>query len=305
MDINLSKGDEPFFERHCHIQLPDAGLTDEQVLQYIARRFTYRSLESWQVAWQNGELHRAGEELIFSPPPYSEPDVDWHCSVLYEDEDLLAIDKSGNLPCHPSGRYFNHTLWALLKHKGLETPYFINRLDRETSGIVLVAKNPQSCQHLQRQFERRSVEKHYLALVEGVLDAPIRAVGLLAPDPQSLIKKKQRFTPSPDGNIVTTFTPLRTAPPVTLLDVHPTSGKLHQIRATLLAHNLPLVGDKLYGVDETLYLRFIKQSLTPTDYTTLRMPRQALHAHTLTLQHHQETLHLIAPLPDDMSALIP
>ncbi|MGN1360191.1 MAG: RluA family pseudouridine synthase [Kiritimatiellia bacterium] len=304
MDLSLAKGEEPCFERICRISLPPGSLSDTALLELVSARFTYRSLDEWAQALAEKQLERCGDALLFHPPLLPEPEVDWDCRMLHEDEEVLVIDKSGNLPCHPAGRFFNHTLWALLKHKGLEAPQFVNRLDRETSGIVLVAKTAQACKELRREFAAQRVEKHYQAAVEGTLHSAQTARGTLA-QAHTPIRKKQEFRFDSNGSVITEFTPLahRNMPELTLLDIHPIGGKLHQIRATLLACGFPLVGDKLYGVDETIYLRFAKGQLTPTDTLRLRIKRQALHAATLTLRRHSETCRYEAPLPSDIAGL--
>lgn len=304
MELSLAKGDEPRFERICRISLPPGCHSDRAVLELVSERFTYRTAEEWAQALAEKQLERCGDTLLFHPPLLPEPEVDWHCRILHEDEEVLVIDKPGNLPCHPAGRFFNHTLWALLKHKGIAAPQFVNRLDRETSGIVLVAKTAQACKDLRREFAAQRVEKHYLAAVEGAVPSAQTARGTLL-QAHSEVRKKQEFRFDSNGPVITDFTPLvhRDAPELTLLDIHPVGGKLHQIRATLLACGFPLVGDKLYGVDETIYLRFAKGQLTPDDILHLRIKRQALHAATLTLRRRGETCRYESPLPADIAGL--
>ncbi len=150
------------------------------VLDFVAARFTYRSREEWRQELDAGRfllsgvravsqsLLAAGDRLVYLLPELPEPPVDQNFAVLYEDDDLLVVDKPARLPCHPAGSFFRHTLWALLQERhGLPKPSLINRLDRETSGIVLVAKNKQAARLCYQQFASRQVHKRYLVLVEG------------------------------------------------------------------------------------------------------------------------------------------
>ncbi|MFA6500159.1 MAG: RluA family pseudouridine synthase, partial [Desulfurivibrionaceae bacterium] len=251
-------------------------------------------------------------------PALIEPPVDSNYTVLHEDDDLLVINKPAPLPCHPGGRFFSHTLWALLKeNQGLADPRLVNRLDRETSGIVLVAKNKAAARLCQEQFAQHRVEKTYLVVVEGDFpDTPltVEAPGWLGPDPNSAIRKKMRFYPeqndAPPG-AVEASTGFRRIPGadntnLSLLEAKPHTGRCHQIRATLLHLGFPVVGDKLYGVDEQLFLRFKEGCLSATDHARLRLPRQALHASSLRLSHpvSGKVVKFSAPLPPTLQGLL-
>lgn len=295
----------------------------QRMLDFLASRFTYRSRDEWQQellahrfllnggqALNPQTLLQAGDRLIYLLPEIVEPPVDTNYAVLYEDADLLAVDKPSNLPCHPGGRYFQHTLWALLREKhGLKSPCLINRLDRETSGIVLIAKNKKTARHCNQQFAECRVHKSYLVLVEGEFPASGQeAQGCLALDPVSAIRKKVRFYPAGvEGDLPpvtaqacsTSVQRLHYANSLSLLRAKPRTGRCHQIRATLLSLGFPVVGDKLYGLDEQFFLRFQQDRLTGSDHKRLRLHRQALHAELLGLQHPSSgsELEFKAPCP--------
>ena len=302
----------------------------QHLLDFISHRFTYRSRTEWQaelaadrfllnhIAARGEDLLAHGDLLVYLMPALAEPEVDRNYTVIHEDDDLLVINKPAPLPCHPGGRFFAHTLWALLKEQhGLADPRLINRLDRETSGIVLVAKNKAAARLCQEQFIQRRVEKVYLVVVEG--DFPdtlvsVEATGWLGPDPDSAIRKKMRLYPTqneaPPGGVEssTGFRRISSAsdPNLSLLEARPHTGRCHQIRATLLHLGFPVVGDKLYGVDEHLFLRFQEDRLSAADHALLRLPRQALHAAGLRLSHpvNGRELEFSAPLPSALQGLL-
>jgi len=300
----------------------------QQLLDFVSHRFTYRSREQWQaelaadrfllnhIAARGEDLLAHGDLLVYLMPALAEPSVAGNYTVIHEDDDLLVIDKPAPLPCHPGGRFFAHTLWALLKEEqGLAEPRLVNRLDRETSGLVLVAKNKTAARLCQEQFVQRRVEKTYLVVVEGDFpDTPVtvEAAGWLGPDPDSAIRKKMYFfttqkdAPPAAVEASTTFRRLAGNTGLSLLEARPHTGRCHQIRATLLHLGFPVVGDKLYGVDEQLFLRFKEDRLSGADHTLLRLPRQALHAAGLRLSHPTsgEEMTFSAPLPPALQGLL-
>ncbi len=286
---------------------------------WLAERFTYHSRAEWQrlvrdacvtvndAATKPSRILADGDRVEYHLPDIPEPPVDDTVAILFEDDDLLIVDKPGNLPCHPSGRYFRHTLWHLLRRYDPEAR-LVNRLDRETSGIVIAARSAEAAAALQRQFAEHTVVKTYLALVEGEFPAEAEAVGRLEPDPESAVAKKQRFVVGEGGGspAVTRFARVEAAGGVSLVRCLPATGRLHQIRATLLALGFPVVGDKLYGVDERLFLAFIGDGLGASERERLRMERQALHAAGLEFTHPRtgESCTVEAPLPPDFSACL-
>lgn len=297
------------------------------LLDFLSARFTYRTPEEWKQEIQrerfllNNQVSscrsvlKEGDILEYLLPELQEPPINRDIGFLYEDEDILVIDKPAHLPCHPGGRFFRHTLWALLQEKyAIRNPLFINRLDRETSGIVLIAKNKQAARFCSMLFAKHLVRKDYQVLVEGKISfTELHADGFLGPDPTSLIRKKLRFYPAdapaiPDTALTcnTLFRLQNCGAEVTLLSAQLLTGRTHQIRATLFSLGLPVVGDKLYGLDERLFLRFLQGCLTPEDHRLLRLDRQALHAASLQMCHPRKNVQLLftAPLPESFRQLL-
>jgi 23S rRNA pseudouridine1911/1915/1917 synthase len=231
---------------------------------------------------------------------------------LFEDECLIAIDKPPDVPVHPAGRLLHHTVITALhrEYRNHEDPTLdvipklCHRLDLETSGVLLVAKTQQALIFVQAQFERRTVGKEYLALVhgrveaeEGLIDLPLGpALGGLA---------TQMAVRHDSGQ------PARTRWRVrqrwrehTLLQIQLLTGRHHQIRVHVAAIGHPVVGDKLYGADEGLFLRYSDKSLTDADRAALQHVRQALHSHALEFVHPTKgPMRVESPWPPDLAAL--
>jgi 23S rRNA pseudouridine955/2504/2580 synthase/23S rRNA pseudouridine1911/1915/1917 synthase len=294
---------------------------------FLAARFPYHDRAGWCERIASGHVTvnddtclpetvlKTGDRLAYDSADGPEPPVDFTIGIVSDDDDLLIVNKSGDLPCHPGGRYFNHTLWAWLKkERGLTDFTFVNRIDRETSGLVVIAKNEAASNNCRKQFAGRKVIKRYQALVEATdFPAEITATGWMTADTGSAIRKKRKFIAGAacPGTLdaesaETKFRLIKSCGDIALIEAEPHTGRLHQIRATLLALGFPMVGDKLYGVDETIFLRFCKGELTEEDRVRLRMDRQALHASGLSFRHPKfgRPVTLDLDLPDDMRQLL-
>ena len=293
-------------DRTTEITRTDAG---KKLLSFLAARFTYQDEARWREHIEaerltlnaqpctGGETIREGDHITFRPEPYDEPPVNAQYKILAEDDDFLFIDKPAPLPCHPGGIYLHNTLWGLL---GTAFPgiRFVNRLDRETSGIVIAAKHSEAAAYAGSLMSGRGIDKEYLVLVEGNFAEAIDACGYLEPDTDSPVRKKLRFvrltamaetgTSTGANECRTLFAPERRFPDGTsLVRAKLFTGRTHQIRATLQALGYPVVGDKLYGKDSAIFLRFIEGSMTDLDRKALRLDRQALHCSRISFPKRQ------------------
>lgn len=286
------------------------------LLELLAGRFSYHTRSEWQAVIARGLitlngakaapetlLHR-GDVLEYHVADIPEPEVDASYSILYEDNDILAVDKSGDLPCHPAGPFYRNTLWFILKKRYGEV-FPVNRLDRETSGIVLWAKNRRVAAQLAAQLG--TMRKRYVALVHGKFTEEIEADGFLERDSASIVRKKRRFVCHDSGNgqrAVTLLRPVWWNEKYSLVEALPRTGRLHQIRATLCSLGFPLVGDKLYGIDDAFYLKIKDDLFTAEERAALLLPRQALHAAGLEFTHPEsgDVIRLESPLPAEFSS---
>ena len=244
-------------------------------------------------------------------PPRPEPAIDDRFDIVFEDAHVAVVSKSGNLPCHPAGRYYANTLLGLLATRhGLREASLVNRIDRETSGLVLVAKTREVASACGAMMMAGRFDKRYRVLVEGFWpchDGWREVRGAIVLVRGDVVRKKRVFRPDdaldPASSMfaLTRFRCLGRAAGLSLLEALPETGRPHQIRATLKAIGFPVVGDKLYGVDETIYARMCADAMTPADVAALRMIRQALHAQSLAFRHPftKEQLAFEAPLPPD------
>ena len=202
--------------------------------------------------------------------------------IVRDDEKLLVVNKPPFVVVHPSkAGPWSSLVGASREFTGLERMHLVFRLDRETSGIVLVAKDPDAHRDLMRQFERREVEKSYLAIVEGRLEEPRGSIDYpLGRARASSIGLK--IAVSADGQpSLTEWRRVEELEDCTLVECMPHTGRQHQIRVHMAAIGHPLVGDKLYGPDEGYFQKAADGELTGDDLRALGLARHALHSHRL------------------------
>jgi len=234
--------------------------------------------------------------------------------ILAQHADFLVVAKPPDLLSHPTRPDGQPTLlgWLQEKFPG-EFVALVNRLDRETSGTVLVACSAEAASRLGAMTMRREIHKYYLALVSGrveaehgVIDAPIGRLGISEENP---IWLRRGVIPPDDpqgrktAEARTEFWRLAAGHDGSLLRLQAHTGRLHQLRVHLAHIGHPVIGDKIYGPDPNLYLKFIAEGWTEEHQRVLGLPRHALHAHELRFPWNGKELIFTAPLPEDMREL--
>jgi 23S rRNA pseudouridine1911/1915/1917 synthase len=315
-------------ELTCTVDSYRSGWT---VVEFLSHRFKYHTPEVWERRvrdrWVtvNARTVDPGsrvfkDDAIQYTIWHSEPAVDESYDVLYEDDWLLAVGKSGNIPVHACGVYITHTLIARLKQDFGDALNLGHRLDRETSGVVVVCKDRDSNRRLAAMFARGEVDKSYLAVAYGEMaedhfevDAPIGKMDQRHEFPQEYARGKARsmatYLPKrrvdrENGKAArTAFEVVRRADGFTSLTAKPVTGRTNQIRVHLAHAGHPLVGDKSYALEGDLRDEILRDGLTDRVRAALVLDRHALHCKSLAFDHPMtgERTEVVAPVPGDMA----
>lgn len=293
------------------------GDRGKNIHDFLVEKFKYLTADEWKARLSEGRFSIAGEQcdlttvlqqddlLIYDAPPFKEPDADLNYSIIMESEHFFAVNKPGNLLVHKKGAAVTHNLIYQLRECH-EPPYpsadIVNRLDRETSGIVLLSKSKDVLPKLTSLFSDRSVEKEYLAVVHGEMKQPGGVITQpLKPNPHGTIRSKQIV--SEDGKATETrYERLAVWDGCSLVRLFPKTGRTHQLRVHMQHLGHVIVGDKLYGLTEEQFNRWRKD---PDSFGELEFSRQALHCCGLSFSFAGQEWSIKAPLPDDMRSLIP
>lgn len=236
--------------------------------------------------------------------------------IIHEDADLLTVNKPADLVCHPTKSDEYSSLISRARIYLQSTPHLIHRLDRETSGLVLIAKNSGAARELGKIWETRAVQKEYLAIVHGhiapdhgTIDAPlgrdeassvavkdcVRHDG--SPAQTEFFVEKRFFAGVNAGSRLAESA-------FSLLRLHPLTGRKHQIRIHLAHLGHPIVGDKIYGGDPDLYLALVERRLTDEQRARLILPQHALHASRIQFEWRGRDWDFTAPLRAEFAEFI-
>lgn len=255
---------------------------------------------------------REGEQVFLWREPFEREEEQPPLPILYEDPHLLVVDKPPLVAVHPTARYHTHTVIVRLRaDRPEEYLSLIHRLDRETSGILLVARTPEADRAFKRLLEERTlgtggspIGKTYLAICQGVPGDALVELPLEL-DEESPLRVKMRVAAQGAGQPARTgVTVVETRGGYSLVRCELHTGRQHQIRVHLAAVGCPIIGDKLYGIDDKLLARAADGLLSEADLERLELPRQALHAHRYALTHAITGAPLVveSPLPADLRA---
>lgn len=249
------------------------------------------------LAKKSGQALEPGSEIeVRIPPPVPSglTGEDIPLDIIYENDDLIVVNKPAGMVVHPAAGHASGTLVnAVLGYDpdlegigGEERPGLVHRLDKETSGLIILAKNERAHNWLQDQFRLRTVEKTYLALVDGKPPTPAgRVEAAIGRDPKQRKKMAVR-SPGKGREAVSEYKTLETFKEHTLLEFHPLTGRTHQIRLHCAFLGCPIVGDSIYG----------------RRHPSVNIDRHFLHAYRLKilLPNEKEPRTFEAELPDEL-----
>jgi 23S rRNA pseudouridine1911/1915/1917 synthase len=295
---------------HFDYQGPKGARLDKYLVTLLpeySRSFIQGLIKDGFVQLGDKAAHKAGQELetgqqiivrVPPPSPSSLVPEEIPLDVIFENVDLMVVNKPAGMVVHPAAGHSSGTLanaalaWAgeLEGIGGELRPGIVHRLDKDTSGLIVIAKNDRSHRWLQDQFRLRKVKKVYQALVDGKPPTPQgRVEAPIGRDPSH--RQRMAVLPVDKGRAaVTEYHTLEAFPSHTLLEASPLTGRTHQIRLHLAFIGAPIVGDTVYGHRRP----------------TLPLDRQFLHAHRLTvvLPGESDPRTFEAPLPEDLAEVL-
>ena len=320
-------------ERYEHYRFTaDPGQTLIRVDKFLTDRITGASRSRVQQSADAGNVEVNGEPqkssykvkpgdvvtVMMSYPPKDTSIIpeDIPLDIVYEDDELLVVNKPAGMVVHPGHGNFQGTLLnALAWHFGERKPFeagddrlgLVHRIDKDTSGLLVIAKTPRSKADLSAQFFNKTTSRLYNALVWGVPDSEGTIIGNIGRDP----KDRLAMAVFPEGSeqrkhAVTHYRVLESFNYVSLVECRLETGRTHQIRAHFKHIGHPLFADERYGGDKILRGTTFAKYKQFVDNCFKICPRQALHARTLGFRHPvtREQMSFSSPLPQDMEALI-
>ena len=322
--IETQDQDDSLYEHYAFIA--DSGQQPLRVDKFLMNRIENATRNKIQQAAKAGSVHvndlavksnykvKGGDkvQVLFAHPPYENLLVgeDIPLDIVYEDDALVVVNKAAGMVVHPGhGNYSGTLLNALLHHfeslplNANERPGLVHRIDKDTSGLLVIAKTEQAMTHLAKQFFDKTSARSYLALVWGdVLDDKGTIEGHIGRDP----KNRLLMTVFPDGEqgkeAITHYEVVERFGYTTLLRCKLETGRTHQIRAHLKSIGHTLFSDARYGGDHILKGTTFTKYKQFVDNCFKLLPRQALHAQTLGFVHpiSGKSMSFEAPLPNDM-----
>lgn len=327
-NINEPDNQEPFVEpegAEHHVLRVGSNVTQRRLDKYLGGRLSQFSrtvlqkLINEQAVTVNGRAAKPSSRLsagdvidLILPPPEIKGVVpeDIPLSIIYEDEDIIVINKQADLIVHPARGYKKGTLVNALayhskqlsKGSGEFRPGIVHRLDRNTTGVLVIAKNDTSHWRLARQFEKRLTKKHYLAIVQGVPELAADCINKpLAVHP--VIRERFAVRPEIGKEAITYYEVIERFRGYSLLKLDIRTGRTHQIRVHMSYIKHPIVGDEMYGGKIVYRWQIEDKEAVPQEPL---LARPALHAWQLELTHPTTNKRMTfeAPPPNDFQQLL-
>lgn len=278
-----------------------SGLSRARIQNLIKQGLVLVNLKKQKASYK---IRRSDRIEVTVPP---EPEAvlipeDIPLDIIYEDEHIIVVNKPTGMVVYPAAGHHSGTLMNALifRSKKLASigrplrPGVVHRLDKDTSGIIVVAKDDTAYLNLCKQFRERGVEKHYLALLYGSLKKDKGEI--TTPIGRAISNRKKMSTRTRKGKqAVTQFEVIKRFRSATFVKVRIITGRTHQIRVHFASSGHPVLGDKLYGKKVEVEAK-----------ERISFPRQMLHAHSLKFKHpiNGEPLEFTAPIPEDMEKAV-
>ena len=308
--------------------------------RYLGNRFSYYTRSKWQdligqgLVLVNGKRIKytreikKGDEIIYHLIGLKEPDIDKNIQIIYDDGDLIIVNKPANLPVIPSGKYYYNTLHTIMKENLKCNINMLNRIDRETSGCVVMSRGHElaskfCAMHSKSNSKNNSnkIKKTYIAIVENVkniednftVEGYMEEIGNPFYRRYQILHEISKNKNSNNFNNIesnenlkyskTKFKTIKRFGDYAIVMARLYTGRMHQIRVHLHSLGLYMVGDKIYGkYGPEVFNSFIKKSVIPKDFFV----RQALHSYKLEFNHPitNKLIKVKAPLPNDLKEFI-
>ena len=307
-----------------------ATAAGQPLLAWLAGRFRYHGTAGWRQQLESGRLQRngvvargdeclaTGDRVTFTPAAPAADESVTTVPVLHVDDDLLVVDKPPYTVVQQESAFPRHAFVAALAARfppAADTTRLepVHRLDRETSGVLVLARSRLAARAMQGQFEAHTVQKCYVAVVHGVVAADELVLdGAIGPARSSTVAARRAVVAAGTAGARTAHTELRVLERLrgaTLVELRPHTGRTHQLRVHLEQLGHPLVGDKLYGHDDARHWRYLdhlKRDGDPRWPEECAVGRQLLHALRLTCTHPRSgtPLTFAAPWPPDLAAFV-
>lgn len=300
--------------------------------RYLGNRFSYYTRSKWQdligqgLVLVNGKRIKytreikKGDEIIYHLIGLKEPDIDKNIQIIYDDGDLIIVNKPANLPVIPSGKYYYNTLHTIMKENLNCNINMLNRIDRETSGCVVLSRGHELASKFcamhsknNKNNNKNKIKKTYIAIVENAknIEDNFTIEGFMEEIGNPFYRRYQILHKiskniKPNENLKyskTKFKTIKKFGDYAIVMARLYTGRMHQIRVHLHSLGFYMVGDKIYGkYGPEVFNSFIKKSVIPKDFFV----RQALHSYKLEFNHPltNKRVKVKAPLPDDLKEFI-